>query len=372
MAMGFFKKLFGSGSAAPEAYFRRGVAHIEKGDCDAAIADFTKAIGFDPQHEHAWCNRGLAHLVKGDYKEALSDYNQALRLDPRDAIVLTYRFMAAIGARLKTQGGLPQAPRIGTVPDPPRPIPPRSDPNEDGEQPPSPPSACRVAARAIVLAAVVYRSGLEEHAHNPDAEQFRRHVLGWTEAVGLSSEVEQSEREYLQTPVGQADSQTKINGFWRGEGLAVLAWALKGCELPPYDQYVDLLTAADNVGFVHTDVAKRFLESASLRPSPEIDRLAAHLTIVHWRLRQFGLTPGPMDFQGYLRQHPGYREAWLDGLQFVEGDLAIGDVGVAAVARDRLESCQSTAMERQIAAYWLQGDNETYSDVGAPTLLMGL
>ena len=79
-----------------------------------------------------------------------------------------------------------------------------------------------------------------------------------------------------------------------------------------------------------------------------------------------------MDSLEYLKKHPGYKKAWLDGLRFVGRDLAIGDVGVASVDQERFGSCRSTALERQIAAYWLQGDSEVYSEVDSPTILMGL
>jgi len=354
------------------AYYCRGNAYTTTGRHDAAIKDYTEAIRLDPQYGWAWCNRGSAYLAKGDYDEALADYNEALRLDPQDDIALANRFVAATSARLKKQGGLPDIPRTETDPVQPGPKVPGTDRKEDDEQPPSPPSARRVAARAIVLAAIVYRSRLERYASNPDAEPFRRRVLGWLDAVGLSSELEQGEREYLETPVGQAAPQTQINGCWRGEGLAVLAWALKRYELPPYDQNVDLLTAADGVGFLDANSANPLLRSAVLRPSSDIDGCARHATIVHWRLRQFSLSPGPMDFLGYLKKHPGYREVWLDGLRFVEGDLAIGEMGVAKVAGERFETCRSAAMERQIAAYWLQGDHKVYSEVDSSTILMGL
>jgi hypothetical protein len=79
-----------------------------------------------------------------------------------------------------------------------------------------------------------------------------------------------------------------------------------------------------------------------------------------------------MDFPGYLRQHPFTKPYWLDGLRFVENDLAIGDECVGDVAREVFENCRSTAVERQIAAYWLQGDERLYSRISASTILSGL
>jgi hypothetical protein len=79
-----------------------------------------------------------------------------------------------------------------------------------------------------------------------------------------------------------------------------------------------------------------------------------------------------MDFPGYLRQHPLSNPYWLDGLRFIKGDLAIGSQCVSDVPKEVFEDCRSTAVERQIAAYWLQGDNETYSQVDQSTILSGL
>ena len=62
---------------------------------------------------------------------------------------------------------------------------------------------------------------------------------------------------------------------------------------------------------------------------------------------------------------------WLDGLRFMEDDLAIGDACLGEVAGEAFENCRSTAVERQIAAYWLQGDNEVYSRVDQSTILSG-
>jgi len=154
--------------------------------------------------------------------------------------------------------------------------------------------------------------------------------------------------------------------------VAVLAWALKRYELPPYDQTVDMLTAADGVGFPNTDSARALLNSATLRPSAEIDACARQITIVHWRLRQFRRNPGPMDFSDYLKKHPSSKKSWFDGLRFVEGDLAIGEKPVANIDDDQFETCRSIAKERQIAAYWLQGDHQVYSKVDDSTILMGL
>jgi hypothetical protein len=372
---------------------------VEKQVCDKAVADFTKAIEIDPQDKQSWCNRGTVRMWNGQYDEALTDYNQALRRDPKDVIALPQRFVAACNARLKKQGGSPSEASLRPEPaGQPRqlpkaygkegteehPSPPsagavarakvlKAASGEEGaEEQPSAPSARRVAARALVLTAVVYRSLLEQYAKSAESEVFRRQLLVWIDAVGLTSEIEQHEHHLLDAPLGRAEEQAVINGCWRSEGLAVLAWALMRYEVPPYDERVDLLTAADGVGFLDTNAASDLLRSAALRPSSEIDGLAARTTIVHWRLRQFAMGPVPMDYSGYLRKHIAYKPYWLDGLRFVDGDLAIGQKCIADAGDLPTQQCGSTAVERQIAAYWLQGEQEVYSRVAADTILSGL
>jgi Flp pilus assembly protein TadD len=63
----------------------RGILHLEKGQLDQAITEFTKAIELDPKSDWAYSNRGLAYVRKGQYDQAISDCNKALEINPRDA-----------------------------------------------------------------------------------------------------------------------------------------------------------------------------------------------------------------------------------------------------------------------------------------------
>jgi len=353
-------------------YFCRGHALFMSGKYDEAIEDYTKVIQLDPQNAEGWCNRGSARMKKRQYDKALADYDRALQLDPRDPIAIEQKFVAAANVRLKKQGDLPTEDPVQTEPAPPKRKVPQTDEEEDGNEETPPPCAQRVAARAIVLSAITYRAHLEDHADSPDSEPFRRKALAWLDSVGLASELEQKERKFLETPVGKAERQTVIDGHWRSEGLAVLAWALKRYGLPAYDEGVDIKAAADAVGFLDTKTARDLLRSAEVRAPAEISLLAAHTTIVHWRLRQFNLAPGPMDYNGYLRQHPFSKPYWHDNLRFVDGDLAIGESSVSHASEEDFETCRSTAVERQVAAYWLQGECKAYSGVDASTILSGL
>ena len=67
------------------AYFRRGVAYVEKSDHDNAIKQFTKAITLKRDYIDAYYFRGTAYYsrgAKGDADLAISDLTKVIRLDP--------------------------------------------------------------------------------------------------------------------------------------------------------------------------------------------------------------------------------------------------------------------------------------------------
>jgi len=352
-------------------YYMRAHAFYMKKTYPRATADFTEVIRLDPQDEHAWCNRGAAHFQQGQYDEALGDYQEAFRLDPKDPVAIIGKFLAATNARLKA-GGEPDGRSAEPTTAPDGGDRPEAE-NEQEETPPQDerPSPQRVAARAMVLSAVMYRAHMEAYAGMADAEWFHARLLDWIDAVDLLSEFEAGERKFLETPIGWADEKDVMNGCWRSQGLGVLAWALQGFELPRYDQYADMLTAADSVGFMDADAAKRVLNSAELRGASEVDDFAAHITIVDWRLVQFCQSPEHMDFVAYLKAHPFSREIWLDGLAFIRGDMAIGGECIADASENEFADCRSIVVERHVAAYWLQGNHATYSQVSPDTILSG-
>jgi hypothetical protein len=236
-----------------------------------------------------------------------------------------------------------------------------------------PPSARRVAARAMVLAAVVRRAHLQMGRNDmapASLNPMRDDVLAWLKGLGIAGELEPPERHFLLAPFGRVDELLVTNAAWRGEGLTVLAWALNRFALPPYDEQAFPPDAAqESVGFGNPEVARELLGSAALRPAAEIERFAIHATLVTWRLRTFRMYPGPWDLVGYLRRHASFRETWLEGLRIQGGDLAIGAQPIADAPAEKVQTCERMAVERQMAAYWLEGDDPVYSNVDPTTLL---
>ncbi len=71
-------------SPAAESY-RKGVESLDKGETDAAIAHFSRAIQLDPKYAPAYCDRGLALVMKGELDKAVADLDTAIRLAPTGA-----------------------------------------------------------------------------------------------------------------------------------------------------------------------------------------------------------------------------------------------------------------------------------------------
>lgn len=236
----------------------------------------------------------------------------------------------------------------------------RQDPAD--VQPPTP----RVARRALVLAAVAGRGLLEqEDGADPQFEQNRQRMLDWLGEVGVAPEVEPGEWELLQRPVGKALRQSAIDAVWRLEGLAVLAWALRLRDLPPYDELTEVWPLLGAVGFLKADEAGKVL-AASLRPAGELQQFRDQMFAIHWRLRQFSIKPEALDFRAFAKS------AWFGQLdvslcRFVENDLALGTHTLAEAPRELYERTCSATLERHQAINWLTGDTELYSETGTAT-----
>jgi Domain of unknown function (DUF4272) len=230
---------------------------------------------------------------------------------------------------------------------------------------PAPPVARQVAARALVLAAVAARGDLERQQNQTACHQ----PLAWLKGVGAASALEGPERAFLNSAAGRVEEKVVTAASWRREGLAVLAWALEQFELPAYDSPVVPPDAAHlSVGFQDPQIARELLARGELRPRAEVDQLAAQLTVVSWRLQQFAIMPGPMDLVAHLGKVSSSSDIWLKGLRIMDGDLAIGAQPLDQASAEAVQLCRSIAIERQIAAYWLQGDDPAYSAVQPVTL----
>ena len=68
-------------------------AYHELSEYENAIADYQKALTFDPRNYAAYHNLGISHAAQGNYRQAIQYYDQALRIG-HDDYTHYYRFEA--------------------------------------------------------------------------------------------------------------------------------------------------------------------------------------------------------------------------------------------------------------------------------------
>jgi len=74
------------------AYYELGVCYQEKGDYEASIAQFNKAIELNPNDSQKYFSRGLSYKARKEYELALSDFEKASALNEK-----SYQAMFRIG-----------------------------------------------------------------------------------------------------------------------------------------------------------------------------------------------------------------------------------------------------------------------------------
>jgi hypothetical protein len=229
-----------------------------------------------------------------------------------------------------------------------------------------PPWPRRVAERALVLATVCCRSLIEvECVGEVEAGGLLRKCVQWFDALGIGDELEPAEVRLIHAPLGSLTSRESIDGCWRAEGLAVLAWALGRCEVPPYDEVVDVPTLAADVGWQRSPT-DTVLHEPVLRPVEEIEKLGQNLLALHWRLRQFSLKREAIDFVAFARD-VSWAVFSLEGVRLGDRDLEIGGKALAACSENEWRTVSSIVSERDRAVRWLLGDATLYSEVSCDT-----
>lgn len=92
-------------------YLNRGLAYLNKGDTDRAIADSTKASQLDPKYARPFINRGLAYLSKNDFDRAIANFTQVIKIDPKNVKAYINRDPHAATSRRRLSASTPTAGR---------------------------------------------------------------------------------------------------------------------------------------------------------------------------------------------------------------------------------------------------------------------
>ncbi len=71
-----------TGTSQAAAYRARGYWKHQKGDLDAALADYDISIKMDPKHVEGYDYRADVYQDKGQLDRAIADYNMSIRINP--------------------------------------------------------------------------------------------------------------------------------------------------------------------------------------------------------------------------------------------------------------------------------------------------
>lgn len=235
--------------------------------------------------------------------------------------------------------------------------------DDDDDPEPQPPSADHVARRALILAVVSCRGILELDPARDQAQQFWARVSAWWNHLDLASALEPEEAALLTCQFGTASRQAAVNASWRSEALAVLAWALGRAELPSHDVQVDPSAVANGLGFLQDSTV---LDAPSLRSPDELAEYSNVAFTIHWRLREFSLNPGTLDFPKFCNT------AWfgplsLVGVRLLEHDLAVGGSPISRAPVELVQMATSIARERHQVANWLVDASIPFSETDTST-----
>jgi hypothetical protein len=231
----------------------------------------------------------------------------------------------------------------------------------DDDFEPNPPTAERVAARALVLSVVSCRGLIEKDAGKRGAEEFRQRLLPWLEHVGAAEELESDEAALISTPLGELDRKKGLDASWRSEGMTVLAWVLGCTELPPVHIQSEPSEVANSMGFLE-EREDTPLYRPHMRAETEIDQRRDTYLTLHWRLRQYSIDAASMDFCTYVAACE-WATLRLDELEILDRDLAIGGVRIDRVKSSKYREVLSITQERHHAFNWLLGFEEIYAEV---------
>jgi len=91
------------------------------------------------------------------------------------------------------------------------------------------------------------------------------------------------------------------------------------------------------------------------------------LFAIHWRMTEFRLRPGTLDFVDLAVRMPWLSAAAVRALPLVDDDLAIGGIRIDRAPPDAVRTTASIAVERHLAINWLCDGPEIYSATDVST-----
>jgi hypothetical protein len=225
--------------------------------------------------------------------------------------------------------------------------------DEESYEEPPPPSADKVARRAIVLSVICCRGITEGSATDEAAADLAKRSQEWLESLELRPELSAWEKAIIATPFGNLSSRDRVNAGWLSEALSVIAWALGKTDIPSYDVQCDPAETSNNLGFLQTR-EQTVLTRPSLRSIEQLRDYNEFLYNLHWRIRNFSINRNRYDFESLAKK------AWGEpllryGLKFADQDIEVAGKPLHQAADNEWRSLASITQERHRASNWLIG-----------------
>jgi hypothetical protein len=112
--------------------------------------------------------------------------------------------------------------------------------------------------------------------------------------------------------------------------------------------------------------ARRLIARAKLRSAEQLAAYRKHALMTHWRLRNFRVHPGAIDFVEFSKG------SWcgqfdITRFRIVNNDLALGKTPIADADPALVRMCESIASERHRAIDWVLLGSEIYSETDMST-----
>jgi hypothetical protein len=192
------------------------------------------------------------------------------------------------------------------------------------------------------------------------ASEMAEKILTFVNGVGITDEFLPGETRLLNAPFGTLTDFERVETSWLVEGMLVLAWAIGKAELPKFGTKCNAASVSIGLGMFRPGTKER-LTQAVLRDPGEIEAAALSYLALNWRIGKFIADPREkLDFVASLKD-PNSPHLVVDGVELVDGDMAIDGLPLPKVKRDRFGEVFTIVRQRFNAFKWLQGYATQYA-----------
>lgn len=228
----------------------------------------------------------------------------------------------------------------------------------------------RVAARCIIVAALLTRATIEEVTGEKDAELAAEafDLRGWLHTEGLWDDVTPKEKAFLSAPVGHISPDDIVAASWEAAALDALAWALGLVPALDPTELGDTGRLVDEIPHPWQKT-EPWIAARELRPEPEIVRQREIAEIWDWRV---SVEPSRRSAEGRELKTieraitETTRESQAAGLlpPGKKGSFRFsGSIPVTDADLEDLDRLVAITTERLLALNWLCGFGDSWDDV---------